>query len=1017
MRSFLLILIFCLSTVLSYSQGTIRGNVKDETGQSVIGASIVLKSNKAYGVTTDLDGNFSLKINDTTAQVLIISFISYQSIEETVHPRNGEVIIKKYFLTPAAQGIKEVEITAKAVKSNEYYTEMVKKNSAITLDYISSETMKKTGDNNVTAALTRVTGVSTNDNGLITVRGIGDRYVKTTINGLRIPTLDPFTNNVKLELFPASLVDNIFLSKTASPDLPGDWAGAYLSVETKDYPEQLLINVETQIGYNSQSTFNNVVTSQSSSTDWLGYDSGLRSHNHNDFVSANMSPTPYQELVALGLGDYYNSIGVNSQTPWNETYLKLGLVELHLLAPAQFDDPAAVANAKNAYETGNYHSDAFRNINAGVPASGKSFANNWETSHKKAPLNFSQNFSIGNQVKLFGRPLGFITGFRYARGIAYDPHAIANRQSISSTQTGDTLIAYYQGTGEASDEVNGWNALANLSYKLNSNNSISVLFMPNYFGTNKVLNLVDDADPSQLNISSDQYYESRKQLVYQLKTEHYLPATKLKMELSASYTDGSSEIPDFKQLEFTKDPVTGSNGIGQDVNRSYRYLDEDIIDSKISFEFPIGNTTGLNRKIKFGAAYQDNNRDAEQFDYQMRYGSFSNSTLGSSGIQDFFSLDKFDIRTVVHNGITYNTFDRYYMRADNPANHTIGYSRIFAGFAMVDYSINQRLRVSGGLRVEQAKIFTDAFLYDSLNYAADDPRRQYGGELVTIHPGNLDEISFLPSINTIYKLKNDESSPINLRANFSQTVARPSIRELTEVLAEDFELRAQVLGNPDLKMVQIDNYDLRLESYFSNGDNVSISFFYKNFKNHIEIVLAPGGFTWQNVDKSFVVGVELEGKKVLSKHFDLMANLTLVKSETNYTHQTILYENGIKSLTPGPEITRTMYGQAPYVINTILNYNAEKPGINVSVSYNVQGPRLYITHPIKQFNIFELPRHMLDAKISKKLGKHFTISLNVKDILNSPVRKSYDRDEEGWILDYSNYQYGTNYNLALLYKL
>ncbi len=1013
MNRLIILIVFSTICTLSFGQGTIRGIVKDETGQPVIGASVVLKSNKAYGVTTDLYGNYSLKINDSTAQVIIISFISYKSIEETVHPKNGEVIVKNYFLVPSAQGIKEVEITAKAVKSKEYYTEMVKKNSAVTLDYISSETMKRTGDNNVSAALARVTGVSTNNSGLITVRGIGDRYIKTTINGLRIPTLDPLTNNIKLDLFPASLVDNIFLSKTASPDLPGDWAGAFLSVETKDYPDQLTINVETQVGYNTQSTFNDVLTTQRSKTDWLGYDSGLRSHNHNDFVSANMSPTQYQELVALGLGDYYNSIGVSEQTPWNDTYYKLGLVELNLLAPAQFDDPTAVANAKNAYETGNYHSDAFRIINANVPASAKSFPNNWATTHRKAPVNFSQTFSIGNQVTLFGKPLGFITGFRYGSIIYYDPTSTANRQA---SPDGVVLTVPVQAEGESSVETNGWNALANLAYKLNSNNSISLLFMPNVVGTNKVRDMVDDADPTQYLVTSDQLYESRKQLVYQLKTEHYLPATKLKIDLNASYTDGSSEVPDFKQLNYLLDPVTGSYGIGQDVNRSYRYLDEDIFDSKISFEFPISNITGLNRKIKFGAAYQDNERDANQYDYFIRYGPYSNPSLGNTGIEDFFSHDKFDFRSGTQNGIPYSTFDMYYIGVNRPSDHTIGYSRIFAGFAMIDYAVNLRLRVTGGLRVEQAKIFTDAFLYDSLNYASNDPRRQYAGELVTIHPGNLDEISYLPSVNVVYKLKNDETSPVNLRANFSQSVARPSIREMTEVIVDDYELRAFIYGNPDLKMVHINNYDLRLESYFKSGDNVSVSLFYKNFRNHIEIVDAPLGYTWQNVDDSYVAGIELEGKKVLTKNFDLMANITLVKSETNYISQIILYNNGVKTLTPGPEITRTMYGQAPFVVNAILNYNAEKPGINISLSYNVQGPRLFITAPDKRFEVYELPRHLLDTKITKKLGKHFSVSLNIKDILNSPDRKAYNRDE-GWVLDYSNDHYGTNFNLGLLYKL
>ena len=181
----------------------------------------------------------------------------------------------------------------------------MKVNSTTTIDFISAETMKKTGDPNVTAAIARVSGVSTNG-GLITVRGIGDRYVRTTLNGSRIPTLDPLTNNIKLDIFPSSLIDNIIITKTASPELPGDWAGAYISVETKDYPGKLTVNVESQFGYNAQTTFQNVITSDKSSTDWMGFDGGLRIRENENIVAPNLSPSTYQEMVALGLGDYFN---------------------------------------------------------------------------------------------------------------------------------------------------------------------------------------------------------------------------------------------------------------------------------------------------------------------------------------------------------------------------------------------------------------------------------------------------------------------------------------------------------------------------------------------------------------------------------------------------------------------------------------------------------------------------------------------------------------------------------------
>jgi hypothetical protein len=255
------------------AQGTIRGKVVDDGGESMIGAVVSLKSNGKIAVLTDLDGNYSIKIPDTIPPTLIVTYVSYKTIEQPMPAiKKNQVLIKNFTLL-SQNNLDEVEIVAKQERANNYYMESIKKNSATTIDYISNETMKKTGDQNVVSAVARVSGVATSG-GLITVRGIGDRYVKTMLNGSRIPTLDPLTNNIRLDIFPASLVDNIVITKTASPDLPGDWAGAYLSVETKDYPEKLVVNVESQFGYNAQTTLQDVLTSQRSSTDWLGFDSG-----------------------------------------------------------------------------------------------------------------------------------------------------------------------------------------------------------------------------------------------------------------------------------------------------------------------------------------------------------------------------------------------------------------------------------------------------------------------------------------------------------------------------------------------------------------------------------------------------------------------------------------------------------------------------------------------------------------------------------------------------------------------
>lgn len=1002
LKLFLFTVAGLLTCSMAFAQGTVRGKISDANGETLIGVAVVLKENRSVGTVTDFDGNYSLKISDSTAQVILITYVGYQQIEETVHPKNGEVVVKNFVMKSSAQEMKEVQVTAKAVKSKEYFIENVKKKSATTIDYISSETIRKTGDVNVTSAVARVTGVSTTEKGFITVRGIGDRYVKTSLNGSRIPTLDPFTNNIKLDLFPASLVDNVIITKTASPDLPGDWAGAYISVETKDYPEELAVNVETSLGYNNQSTFKDVVSSQRSSTDWLGYDNSFRDRSHNDFSLAILSPTYYQQFVALGLGSYYNSMGVTNDN-WNnnsDTYFRLGLVQLGLLAPAQINDNTAYQNARNAYLNGPYQGEAFDIVNAGAAKTGQSFPNNWNTVIRKAPFDFSQSFSIGNQTKFFGKPLGFIFGLRYGSSLQYDPHSISER-----TYAATGLIQAYQ-QRQISKETNGWSGLCNLSYKFNPYNSISLLFMPNLTGVNNVAQAYDTINIKTL---LSQFYEQRRQLVYQFKSEHYLTGSKIKIESAASYTNGKSNVPDFKELEYKSNPYTGTiivDPTNDPADRIFRYLTDNLFDSRLSAEMPVGNKTGLTRKIKLGAAYQYDNQRRDQYWYHVNIGN--NTTLPSyTSIDQVFDLSNF--------GISNHSMAYYYSRDEKPINHTIGESETDAGFVMLDYAFTPRCRVSGGVRVERAKIYTDVFEFDSLGYAADDARREYvAGESPAL-PGKVNQLSYLPSVNVIYKLRNDEQFPINLRFNFSQTVARPSIRELTVTNEYDYELQAPVRGNPKLKMVQVNNYDLRMEVYFKNGDNLSVSPFYKDFKNHIELIQSDV-YSWKNVDNSYVLGVEVEGKKAITKQLQFTANFALVKSQTEYVRTreetvgavtTVYYEDTVK---------RSMFGQAPYVINGILSYVLDSIGLNLTLGYNIQGARLVLgSNNPSVPDVYELPRHMLDFKVIKKIGKHFSASMTVRDILNSERNRSFKYPDH-WTV-YDKYNYGTSYVLGISYKL
>ena len=1017
MKNFFAVLFLVIVSHTISAQGTLRGKVTDEKGESMFGVIVRAIENEGIIAQTDFEGTFSLKFPDNKQYTLNFIIVGYEKLEEKILLKDNAVLSKEFTLINSSNVIKGMDVVAKRVKANDGYMEKMKMNSATTLDFISAEVMKKTGDASVVNAIARVSGVSTNG-GLITVRGIGDRYVRTTLNGSRIPTLDPLTNNIKLDIFPSSLVDNIVITKTQSAELPGDWAGAYISVETKDYPDKLSVNIESQFGYNAQTTFQNVISSDRSSTDWLGFDNGLRIRDTDRILTPNLAPSTYQQMVALGLGDYFAQQGIQG---WNDgeaqgdTYFRLGLVQLGLLSPAQFNDPTAFSNARAQYNS-TYKPQAFDLINPNGTDYNNGFSNNWNTKFRRAPINFSQSFSVGDQKTLFGKELGFIFGFKYGSAVRYDPNGISQR-------VGDETLGYLferQDNAIISRETNSISALLNLAYKLNKNNKVSLLFMPNIIGNNDVASF-EEMPQGLVNqeaaIFKNIFYEQRKQLIYQYSSQHYIPSLKLKLDVNASYTDGSSIAPDFKATQYLRfldfNTVTGyefAPTAGEGIRRYDRYLDENIFDGRIGFELPIkSKIEGVARKFKFGAATQRNYRKIDNNEYRLFNGNQGVvQPLLDGDLNNYLNPDKF----VIQNG----TLDYYYMDFDFERNHSFGNSNVDAVYGLIDFEINQSLRFSGGVRMEHTDIFTDADSFYELGYGVNDIRRENVGGFALVNAASLDQWNLLPSGSLIYKLKTKKETQSNLRLNYSKSLARPSIRELSDAAIYDNEFRTLIYGNSDLKIVEITNYDFRGEVYFGNGDNVSASVFYKDFRNHIEMGFGGAGITWDNIEQSTVRGIEIEGKKQLGKNFEFRANLTLVKSEAEFVRKDLQIIDGIKVYTIIDTLYRPMFGQAPYLFNSILSYTADSLGLTATISYNVQGPRLVIAGAVKgRPDVYEIPRHLLDFKLSKSIGEHYSASITIRDILNSPVRRAYDLPN-GYV-DFDRFRYGTNFLVSFAYKL
>ena len=207
MRKTVLTLIVAIAAVHAFAQeGFIRGKViEDATGEPLFGATIV-KQGTITGTSTDFDGNYSLKLPVGTHNIVFQS-VSFQSIVlEGVEVKADEPTILDVVMKEDVQQLGEVVVTATVTKDNDIGVMLVQKKSVNTLDGISSSTFRKVGDSNLSSAMKRVTGVSVQGDKYVYVRGLGDRYTKTSVNGMVIPGLDPDRNDVQIDIFPTGIL-------------------------------------------------------------------------------------------------------------------------------------------------------------------------------------------------------------------------------------------------------------------------------------------------------------------------------------------------------------------------------------------------------------------------------------------------------------------------------------------------------------------------------------------------------------------------------------------------------------------------------------------------------------------------------------------------------------------------------------------------------------------------------------------------------------------------------------------
>jgi TonB-dependent receptor len=355
-----------------------------------------------------------------------------------------------------------------------------------------------------------------------------------------------------------------------------------------------------------------------------------------------------------------------------------------------------------------------------------------------------------------------------------------------------------------------------------------------------------------------------------------------------------------------------------------------------------------------------------------------------------------------------------------PADSYRANQSIYAAYAMLELPLVRWFKIAGGARFEANRQFVGT--HDQFGETEDptvktDCKAEAIPRCTRIRDNNV-----LPAIALIFPA----TEKMNVRLSATQTVARPEFREVAPFLFSDFVGGFTVLGKPGLTSAKIWNADLRWEWFPSAEEVVAVSLFGKYFINPIERTGASGPsniiVTFQNAQAAYNAGAEFELRKNLEfmwkklSNFSVGLNFAYIFSRVRLKDTCDINDPGCMMATASMDAStsrvRPLQGQAPWVVNTYLDYENKKSGTGLRLLYNGVGRNITVVGINGYPDIYIEPIHQLDFVGRQRLYKKLSFLLQVQNMMNWPIRWRQGPDKR---LNYKMYP-GANIMVGLSYE-
>lgn len=306
MKRILLLICFISAQIAIYAQkATITGKVTNIKNETLVGVTIQLKAEGGRTIKSDVEGRYTFNIDRTKVYTIDFSYVGYKlkTIQTTEIPKDNEIIVIDVLLEEAGKKLTDVVVSA-SKSTNKGATDNAliafQKNTNTVASVISAESIKRSPDRNTAEILKRTPGASIQEGKFIIVRGLADRYNQAMLNGILLTSTEPDRKTFSFDLFPSQIIDNIIINKAFVPELPGEWAGGLIQVNTKDIPTKNFFNIQLSTSANTLVTGKEFFKDQGGKTDWYGIDDGTRSLPLGYTTKSNFDTANIAFKTALG---------------------------------------------------------------------------------------------------------------------------------------------------------------------------------------------------------------------------------------------------------------------------------------------------------------------------------------------------------------------------------------------------------------------------------------------------------------------------------------------------------------------------------------------------------------------------------------------------------------------------------------------------------------------------------------------------------------------------------------------